>query len=113
MFKAKYSLKDRAVESDRIIKKYPTRAPIICERSARCLGPLLDKNKYLVPQDLTLRQFMFVIRKRLKLAPEQAIFLFINNMVPHHTQLISEVYEEHKDVDGFLYITYSFENTFG
>jgi hypothetical protein len=27
--------------------------------------------------------------------------------------LMSDIYEEHKDEDGFLYITYSGENTFG
>jgi len=27
--------------------------------------------------------------------------------------LMSNIYEEQKDVDGFLYITYSGENTFG
>ena len=27
--------------------------------------------------------------------------------------LMSEVYDDHKDEDGFLYITYSGENTFG
>jgi hypothetical protein len=27
--------------------------------------------------------------------------------------LMSSVYEDHKDEDGFLYITYSGENTFG
>jgi hypothetical protein len=27
--------------------------------------------------------------------------------------LMSSIYEEHKDEDGFLYITYSGENTFG
>jgi len=26
---------------------------------------------------------------------------------------MSEVYDDHKDEDGFLYITYSGENTFG
>jgi GABA(A) receptor-associated protein len=26
---------------------------------------------------------------------------------------MSSIYEEHKDEDGFLYITYSGENTFG
>jgi hypothetical protein len=28
-------------------------------------------------------------------------------------QLMSSLYEEHRDEDGFLYITYSGENTFG
>jgi hypothetical protein len=27
--------------------------------------------------------------------------------------LMSTIYEDHKDEDGFLYITYSGENTFG
>ncbi len=27
--------------------------------------------------------------------------------------LMSSIYEDHKDEDGFLYITYSGENTFG
>ena len=27
--------------------------------------------------------------------------------------LMSDIYEDHKDEDGFLYITYSGENTFG
>jgi GABA(A) receptor-associated protein len=26
---------------------------------------------------------------------------------------MSSIYEEHKDKDGFLYVTYSGENTFG
>ena len=73
----------------------------------------IDKKKYLVPSDLTVGQFMFVIRKRLKLPPEQAIFLFVNGTIPPTGALMNQIYEEHRDVDGFLYITYSGENTFG
>lgn len=71
------------------------------------------KKKYLVPSDLTVGQFMFVIRKRLKLPPEQAIFLFVNGTIPPTGALMNQIYDEHRDVDGFLYITYSGENTFG
>ena len=73
----------------------------------------IDKKKYLVPSDLTVGQFMFVIRKRLKLPPEQAIFLFVNGTIPPTAALMNQIYDEHRDVDGFLYITYSGENTFG
>ena len=100
MFKAKYSIRERMIESNRIRTKYPLRVPVICERSSRSDGPLLDKNKYLVPQELSLRQFMFVIRKRLKLKQEQAISLFIHNKVPQTSQLLSEAYEENKDKNG-------------
>lgn len=38
--------------------------------------------RYLVPADLTVGQFVYVIRKRIKLPPEKAIFVFINNYLP-------------------------------
>ena len=54
---------------------------------------------------------MYVIRKRIKLAPDQAIFIFVDEVLPPTAALMSSIYEEHKDEDGFLYITYSGENT--
>ena len=113
-FKDKYDFEERELESNRIIVKYPRRLPLICERSKFCKdGPSVYKNKYLVPDDFAFGQFIFVIRKRLKLSPEKGLFLFIKDTVPHTTQSINELYNEHKDKDGFLYVTYSYENTFG
>lgn len=113
-FKDKYSFDDRVLESNRIINKYPHRLPIICERSKYSNDcPHIDKNKYLVPDDFAFGQFIFVIRKRLKLPPEKALFLFINNNVPQNTQSINDIYNSNKDEDGFLYVSYSYENTFG
>jgi GABA(A) receptor-associated protein len=66
----------------------------------------IDKKKYLVPSDLTVGQFCYVIRKRIKLTPEKAIFIFVNEVLPPTAALMSSIYEEHKDEDGFLYITY-------
>lgn len=66
-----------------------------------------------MPADLTIGQFVYVIRKRIKLTSEQAIFIFVNNVLPPTAAMISSVYKEHKDQDGFLYITYTGENTFG
>lgn len=42
----------------------------------------LDKKKYLVPSDLTVGQFYFLIRKRISLRPEDALFFFVNNVIP-------------------------------
>jgi len=115
MFKKKYSLIQRKNESRNIMLKYPARRPLICEKSPNSNDtiPLIDKTKYLVPSDLTFGQMIFVIRKRLKLDPQVAIFLFIDNQLPPSSLLIGDVYEKYKDIDGFLYITYSGENTFG
>ena len=38
--------------------------------------------RYLVPADLTVGQFIYVIRKRIKLPPERAIFIFVDNVIP-------------------------------
>lgn len=67
----------------------------------------------MVPVDLTVGQFVYVIRKRIKLPSEKAIFIFVNDILPPTAALISTIYEEHKDEDGFLYVLYSGENTFG
>lgn len=88
-------------------------------------------------------QFVYVIRRRIKLSAEKAIFIFVDNVLPptgkilvklvtFHCQILlqicycnlcccmvlvgaimSAIYEEKKDEDGFLYVTYSGENTFG
>ena len=103
----------RASEAARIRGKYGDRVPVIVERAEKSDIPTLDKKKYLVPADLTVGQFVYVIRKRIKLNAEKAIFIFVNNVLPPTAALMNAIYEEHKDDDGFLYVTYSGENTFG
>lgn len=49
-------------------------------------------------QDLTVGQFVYVIRKRIKLAPEKAIFIFVDEVLPPAAALMSAIYEEHKYV---------------
>ena len=103
----------RASEAARIRGKYGDRVPGSVERAEKSDIPTLDKKKYLVPADLTVGQFVYVIRKRIKLNAEKAIFIFVNNVLPPTAALMNAIYEEHKDDDGFLYVTYSGENTFG
>lgn len=112
-FKKKFKFEKRKSESFRIMQKYTDRIPVIVERSDSSDIEDIAKHKYLVPKDLTVGQFAFIIRKNIKLNPEQAIFLFINNTLPPSSQLIHNIYTEQKDDDGFLYILYSGENTFG
>mmetsp|Transcript_7571 Transcript_7571/g.12214 ORF Transcript_7571/g.12214 Transcript_7571/m.12214 type:complete len:126 (-) Transcript_7571:99-476(-) len=112
-FKNEHPFEKREQEAKRIREKYPDRIPVICEKDPRSEIPDIDKKKYLVPQDLTVGQFVYVIRKRIKVKPEKAIYIFINNVLPPTAALMSSIYEKQKDKDGFLYITYSGENTFG
>lgn len=114
-YKIKKGFSERKNESDRIKEKYPDRIPIICEKSARTgsLLPDLDKSKYLVPHDLTIGQFMYVIRKRLKLDSSEALHLFANGHIMTCSSTVGVAYDNYHDSDGFLYLKYSKESTFG
>ncbi|KAI5450316.1 ubiquitin-like protein atg8 [Naganishia albida] len=112
-FKDEHPFDKRKAEAERIKQKYSDRIPVICEKVKDSDIAVLDKKKYLVPKDLTVGQFVYVIRKRIKLAPEKAIFIFVDDVLPPTAALMSAIYEEHHDEDGFLYLAYSGENTFG
>ena len=112
-FKEKFTFDKRKNEASRILIKYPDRIPVIVEKNEHSDIPQIDKQKYLVPADLTVGQFVYVIRKRIKLEPEKAIFLFINNTLPPTAALMSQIYKENCDSDSFLYVMYSGEATFG
>jgi len=82
-FKEEHPLEKRKSEAERIRAKYPDRVPVICEKADKSGDmPDIDKKKYLVPADLTVGQFQYVIRKRIKLAPEKALFVFCANTIP-------------------------------
>ncbi|WFD29152.1 ubiquitin-like protein atg8 [Malassezia sp. CBS 17886] len=112
-FKKEHSFEQRSAEAERIRLKYPDRIPVICEKADKTDIPTIDKKKFLVPSDLTVGQFVYVIRKRIKLVPEKAIFIFVGDVLPATAAMMSAIYEEYKNEDGFLYVSYSGENTFG
>ena len=112
-FKKSKSENERITESSKIIERYPDRIPIIVEKNKKSKIKDIDKNKFLVPNDMTMGQFMYVIRKRIKLDSKEALFFFVNNSLCNNTLSLSEVYKTYKDKDGFLYIVYTSENTFG
>ncbi|KAK8979870.1 hypothetical protein V6N11_066070 [Hibiscus sabdariffa] len=111
-FKIEHDFEKRRAEAARIREKYPDRIPVIVEKAERSDIPTIDKKKYLVPADLTVGQFVYVIRKRIKLSAEKAIFIFVDSVLPPTGAIMSTIYDEKKDEDGFLYVTYSGENTF-
>ncbi|KAK3085688.1 hypothetical protein FSP39_007242 [Pinctada imbricata] len=86
---------------------------VIVEKDPKSHIQDIDKRKFLVPNDISVAQFMWIIRKRIQLPSEKAIFLFVGKVLPQSSASMGQVYEEHKDEDGFLYIAYSGENTFG
>ena len=112
-FRDSKSLDDRIAESEKIIEKYPDRIPIIVEKCTESTLKDIDKQKYLVPKDLTFSQFLYIIRKRINLNEAEALFLFVNNKLVPSNMSINEIYNSDKCEDGFLYVNYTNENTFG
>ena len=68
----------RKQESQKIREKYPDRVPVICEKDPKSKMKSIDKTKYLVPNDLTVSQFSYIIRKRLELDKSSALFLLVS-----------------------------------
>ena len=113
-FKEEFTLEERAKESAAMIASYPDRIPVIVEKFSRSNLPEMEKRKYLVPCNMPVGQFIFILRSRLHLSPGTALFVFVNNTLPQTAQLMGSVYESYKDEgDGFLYLCYSSEKTFG
>ncbi len=112
-YKLAHSQEYRKNEADKVRERHPDRLPVICEKVDGSQIQDLDKNKFLVPADLTVGQFVLVVRKRVMLEPEKAIFLFIGDSVPPTSAHMSDLYNRFKDDDGFLYVKYAGENTFG
>jgi GABA(A) receptor-associated protein len=111
-FQANNDYEKRLNESSTITEKYPERVPIICERICKNV-PELNRKKYLCPRDLSFANFMYVIRKRMKLESEKALYLFVNDKMIPCSKVLGEIYEKEKNKDGFLYIRYGGETTFG
>lgn len=123
-FQTTNAFEKRKLESSRVMEKYRDKIPIICEVSASSQYMIeLDKHKYLVPADMTVAQFLYVVRTRLrqnhgshntKLTPDVGLFLFTeSNTLPQTSQIMSQIYKENRNKDGFLYFTVSIESTFG
>ncbi|XP_020380382.1 microtubule-associated proteins 1A/1B light chain 3C [Rhincodon typus] len=114
-FKERRSLALRRSEVINIRRKYPNKLPVIVERypKERSL-PHLDKSKYLVPLELSLCQFMIILRSRMSVTSSQAFYLMVNDRSLASMSLtMAEIYAEYVEEDGFLYMTYASQEMFG
>ncbi|XP_068730709.1 microtubule-associated proteins 1A/1B light chain 3C-like isoform X2 [Montipora capricornis] len=70
-FKQRKSFVSRRDEVAGIRAKFPSKIPVIVERYHKEKDlPLLDKTKFLVPQELTMSQFVTIISVPFSLAKE-------------------------------------------
>ena len=109
------NIEERRKECQKIRNQFPNKIPIICEKDPKSKVQDIDKTKFLVPDDLTVSQFNMMIRKRIQLNQESAFYLWANGKVSiTGDSLLSDIYKKFKDPeDGFLYIAYAGELTWG
>ena len=140
VFQKRFDFKQRQHESKKMREKYENKSlvPIVVERSAHAQSdvPLIasvDKDgkavvgatqqakfaKFLVPSTFTLHQFQVVLRKRIHLDSQQALTVAVCNqetgklVFPTGATVIGQIDRDFAHPDGFLYMTYMGENTFG
>jgi len=70
--------------------------------------------KYLVNEEVTISEFMMILKKKIKLNSYETIYLFINNTIPKGSSTLNNLYNSYKDLEtNMLIITVCKENTFG
>ncbi len=108
------TLQERISYSTKLLYKYQDRIPVIIEKTEHITLP---NYKYLIPKNLSVNEFMCIIRTKINITDKQAIFTFVKSgngysLIPMN-ETIENVYSIHKAEDNFLYIKFGIENTFG
>ena len=114
-YKKKVSLEGRQNDFKKVMETHKNRIPIICERCPESTAPVIQKKKFLVPPEMRVGQFGEIIRRKMELSKETALFFLVNGTHSlSGNQLMSEVYDKFKDPeDSLLYIGYSNEMVWG
>lgn len=114
-FKEKKTFAQRVKDVQKVREKYPNKIPIIVERFKKEKQlPLLSRSKFLVPDHVPVGYIITQIRRMLNLNPTQAVFLLVNQRsMASHSMTMLQLYNQEKDPDGFLYIVYASQETFG
>lgn len=110
-----YTLKQRIDQASMQRSLHLDKIPVIVDRAhVSTVG--IDRHKYLVPCDLSVAQFKQIIRSHIgSIKPEDALFYYAidHNVLLGSHELMSVIYASYKHADGFLYITYAQDATFG
>jgi GABA(A) receptor-associated protein len=99
-------------------QKFPDRIPVLLHSLSKRTIVLKD-HKFLVPKSLKIGEFMFIIRSRLHITAETAIFIFVKKqtestyVIPLASASVETIAENFAYIEGHLPIFVATENTFG
>jgi GABA(A) receptor-associated protein len=124
-YKNNHTIEERKSETLKIKNKYSDKIPVIVTKDPSSQLNNITKEKYLVPFDMTIGQFMSVIREKTSIGQEQAINIFLidynnNNILASTSASFESLYIQYvekeinnKNYDGYIYLIYTGENVFG
>ena len=118
LYKKNTTIEERKLKSQKLKELYINRIPVIVEMSpsSASYSSFIEqkhKVKYLVPNEIAMGQFVKILRDKMKIHESKALFFFIHNKLFPMSCPRSTLYDEYKDEDGFLYIEFCEESTFG
>ena len=115
------TLEQSIEKSTRLMIKFPDRIPVIIEQNESNFKLDLQNYKYLLEKDMSVSTFICIIRTKINktlINSKKAIFTFVKNdqcnyiLIPMN-ETMGNIYDSYKQIDGFLYIKFGIENTFG
>jgi len=124
-YKNNHTIEERKSETLKIKNKYSDKIAVIVTKDPSSQLNNITKEKYLVPFNMTIGQFMSVIREKTSIGQEQAINIFLidynnNNILASTSASFESLYIQyvekeinHKNYDGYIYLIYTGENVFG
>ena len=96
-----------------LLKKYPDRYPIIISSKSIKNGNI----KY-ISTNMTIAEFMIILRKKINLKESEALFFFIrennkSDIMIQHSSTIETLYHTYKDQNLILNLMFEKEAVFG
>lgn len=105
-YREKHTIEYRKRDTRKALKEYPDRVPVIVETSPNADEdiPIITKNKYIIPDKLSVVCFVTILKHKLDIKSKKKINLYVNGTVLKDHDLISAHYRVSKEDDGYLYI---------
>lgn len=97
----------------RALFKHPGLVPVEVVHEQGSSDKKLGTYKYLVQPDMSMGQFMSMLRARLKIDATEGVFLMVGDVLAKNSSTMQDLYALHQDSDNILVITVAKERVFG
>jgi GABA(A) receptor-associated protein len=107
--KREKEFQQRLDECQDVLTKHPGEIPIVLDKDPRCHLPNVERQKFLVPPGLSMGQFVYVVRKRINLSPQEPLYITVNRRIIGLSAKMGDLHAQFGEEDGFLYGVYAAE----